>query len=350
MNVDEDLEQQSAYLSALLEHSPIAIVSLDSDHNVQACNPAFEKLFQYTRAELMNGSLEQMIASQDSVPEAVDIWRRVVQGEKVFACSKRKRKDGTLFEVEIHGIPLMIRGRLQRVYGIYRDISEQREAETSLRRLSANLLRVQDEERRRIARNLHETTIQTLVALTMNLSQLKTMIGQARPELENLIADTAALAEHSVREVRTVSHLLHPPLLDDVGLASAMSWYVRGFEQRSGIRVNLDMPALLKRMPQELETTLFRILQEALTNIHRHSGSPTADIQLSYSPERVVLEVRDVGRGVPSEFTNHTIVDLGVGILGMRERIKQLNGQFEIISSDRGTVLWVSLPIASDPP
>ena len=336
------------YLSALLEHSPFAIVSLDADHNVQACNPAFEKLFQYTRSELMNGSLEQMIASQESVPEAVDIWQRVVQGEKVFACSKRKRKDGSLFEVEIHGIPLMIRGRLQRVYGIYHDISEQREAESSLRRLSASLLHVQDAERRRIARNLHETTIQTLVALTMNLAQLRTMIGQPAPVLENLLADTTALAEHSVREIRTVSHLLHPPLLDDVGLASAMSWYVRGFEQRSGIRVKLDMPALLKRMPQELETTLFRILQEALTNIHRHSGSATADIQLKYTPEQVVLEVRDIGRGMPSEFTSHSIADFGVGILGMRERVKQLNGQFEIISSDRGTVLWVSLPVSSD--
>jgi two-component system, NarL family, sensor kinase len=349
MNVGDDLELQSAYLSALLEHSPIAIVSLDSDHNVQACNPAFEKLFKYTRAELMNGSLEQMIASQDSVPEAVDIWRRVVQGEKVFACSKRKRKDGTLFDVEIHGIPLMVRGRLRRVYGIYHDISEQKRAETSLRRLSASLLHVQDEERRRIARNLHETTIQTLVALTMNLSQLKAMIGPAGPGLENLIADTVALAEHSVREVRTVSHLLHPPLLDDVGLASAIRCYVRGFEQRSGIRVTLDMPALLTRMPQELETTLFRILQEALTNIHRHSGSPTADIQLKYNPEQVVLEVRDGGRGMPSEFTSHTIVDLGIGILGMRERIKQLNGQLEILSSERGTLLWVSLPMPRDP-
>ena len=182
----------------------------------------------------------------------------------------------------------------------------------------------------------------------MNLAQLRTMIGQPAPVLENLLADTTALAEHSVREIRTVSHLLHPPLLDDVGLASAMSWYVRGFERRSGIRVKLDMPALLKRMPQELETTLFRILQEALTNIHRHSGSATADIQLKYTPEQVVLEVRDIGRGMPSEFTSHSIADFGVGILGMRERVKQLNGQFEIISSDRGTVLWVSLPVSSD--
>jgi len=177
----------------------------------------------------------------------------------------------------------------------------------------------------------------------MNLSQLRQLIGETTPEIDNLMADSMALAEHSVRETRTVSHLLHPPLLDDVGLASAVSWYARGFEQRSGIRVNLEMPKRLRRMSRELETTLFRVLQEGLTNIHRHSGSAVADIRITLDPNSIKLEIRDYGRGMPAHSKNLTPA-FGVGILGMRERLTQLNGRLEIFSTESGTTLWATLP------
>jgi two-component system, NarL family, sensor kinase len=337
------LEEQSAFLSALIEHSPVAIVTLDSEHHVQTCNPAFEQLFRYSLSELVSGNLEDLIATKENVPEAVSIWQRVIRGEKVYACTKRRRKDGSVVDVEIHGIPLVVKGRLLGVYGIYHDISEQKDAETEVRQLSGRILKVQDEERRRLARELHETTAQSLVALTMNLSQLRQLIGETTPEIDNLMADSMALAEHSVRETRTVSHLLHPPLLDDVGLASAVSWYARGFEQRSGIRVNLEMPKRLRRMSRELETTLFRVLQEGLTNIHRHSGSAVADIRITLDPNSIKLEIRDYGRGMPVHSKNVTPA-LGVGILGMRERLTQLNGRLEIFSTESGTTLWATLP------
>ena len=340
------LERQSAFLSALIEHSPVAIVALDSAHHVQTCNPAFEHLFRYNRAELANGNLQELIATKEKAPEAVSIWQRVIRGEKVYACTKRMRKDGSVVDVEIHGIPLMVNKRLLGVYAIYHDISEQREAETEVRQLSGRLLKLQDEERRRLARELHETTVQSLVALTMNISRFKRLIGETTPEIDGLIADSLALAELSVRETRTVSHLLHPPLLDDVGLASAISWYARGFEERSGIRVHLRVPAQLRRLTQEVETTLFRILQEGLTNIHRHSGSVVADIRLTLSPKSVTLEIEDQGRGMPSHLQDRNPA-LGVGILGMRERVRQLNGRLEIISGERGTTLWTVLPIAN---
>lgn len=341
------LAEENLFLNALMEHSPIAIVALDSKHNVQSCNPAFERLFQYTCSELMEGSLERMIAKRDKVREAVAIWQKVISGEKVLRCSKRMRKDGSLVDVEIHGVPLIIRGRLQRVYGIYRDISEQKEAETELRRLSGSLLRLQDEERRRIARSLHETTAQTLVALTMNLEELRTRIGRTRPDLANLMADTTALAEQSVREIRTVSHLLHPPLLEDVGLGSAVKYYVRGFRQRSGIRATSRISGQPKRISPEIETALFRILQEGLTNIHRHSGSSVANIQLRYNSDRVVLQIRDRGCGMPAGPRRRASMSEGVGLLGIRERVKQLNGQLEILSRTSGTVLSVRLPISA---
>jgi PAS domain S-box-containing protein len=337
------LEEQSAFLSALIEHSPVAIVTLDSEHNVQTCNPAFEHLFRYSQSELISGNLEDLIATKENVPEAVSIWQRVIRGEKVYACTKRRRKDGSIVDVEIHGIPLIVKGKLLGVYGIYHDISDQKDAEIEVRQLSGRILKLQDEERRRLARELHETTAQSLVALTMNLSRLRRLIGETTPEIDNLMADSLALAEHSVRETRTVSHLLHPPLLDDVGLASAISWYARGFEQRSGIRVNLEMPKRLRRLSRELETTIFRILQEGLTNIHRHSGSDVADIRLSIDANSIQLEVKDHGRGMPSQSQNKN-PGLGVGILGMRERLTQLNGRLEIFSSDHGTTLWATLP------
>jgi len=338
------LEELTMYLNELIDNSPVAILVLDPGHHVQMCNPAFERLFQYGRDELMHANLEDLITTNGLTPEAVDIWKRVLRGEKVYASTKRRRKDGSIVEVEIHGIPLVIKRRLIGVYGIYHDVSQRKEAEMEVRQLSGQLLKLQDEERRRIARELHDTTAQKFVALTMNLTRLKALCAVAGSEAEAVISDSLDLATESARELRTLAYLLHPPMLDDMGLASAISWYARGFAKRSGVKVNLDVSADFERLPRDVETMLFRVVQEGLTNIHRHSGSASASIRLNADAEQVVLELSDDGRGMPANLQGATVEQLGVGVAGMRERVRQLGGRLEIISDKHGTTLRVLQP------
>jgi signal transduction histidine kinase len=223
----------------------------------------------------------------------------------------------------------------------YQAYERLRDAESDLRQLSGRLLHLQDEERRRIARHMHETVAQSLAALKMNLA----IVEKAKEVLDNratyALEEIRSLLEVCIREVRTLSYLLHPPLLDESGLPSALRWYTEGFEQRSGVRVNLQIPANLGRLSQEMETTLFRIVQECLTNIHRHSGSSTATIAVRQNAEELVLEVKDEGRGMPPRIinANEPVGVVGVGIAGMRERIKQLGGQMEIQSDSKGTTV-----------
>ncbi len=217
----------------------------------------------------------------------------------------------------------------------------------NLRELSARLMQLQDDERRRIARELHDSVGQTLAALSMNLSVV-------RSDVERLSSITAALidSEGLVRsmstEVRTISHLLHPPLLDEAGLASAIRWYTDGFAQRSRIKVDLDLPEDLERLPGEMETAIFRIVQECLTNIHRHSGSPVAKIQVRQRQGEVIVEIQDKGKGIPIEKQEEmaSTGTPGVGIRGMRERLRQLGGTLEISSNSHGTSVSVRLPVA----
>lgn len=215
----------------------------------------------------------------------------------------------------------------------------------NLRELSARLMQLQDEERRRIARELHDSVGQTLAALAMNLSLVRgdverlSSIAVALNDSENLVRDMS-------KEVRTISHLLHPPLLDEAGLASALRWCVDGFVQRSHIKVDLDMPRDFARLPGEMETAIFRVVQECLTNIHRHSESPVAKIVLRERHKEVVVEIGDRGKGISQE----KLQDLassgtpGVGVRGMRERLRQLGGTLEIKSTSSGTVVTVRLP------
>lgn len=344
LKLEMTLEELTTYLNELIENSPVAILMLDPAHRVRLCNPAFERLFQYGRDELINANLEDLIATRELTQEAVDIWQRVLRGEKVYASTKRRRKDGSIVDVEIHGIPLLIKRKLIGVYGIYHDVSQRKEAEMEVRQLSARLLQMQDEERRRIARELHDTTAQKFVALNMNLTRLRELCATGGAEVDRVIADSQNLAEESARELRTLAYLLHPPTLDDIGLTSAIRWYARGFAQRSGIEVNLDLPAELERLPRDIETMMFRVIQEGLTNVHRHSGSRSATIRLAADAEQIVLELSDQGRGMPAKLQGATVAEVGVGIAGMRERARQLGGRLEIISDQSGTTLRVLQP------
>jgi signal transduction histidine kinase len=224
-------------------------------------------------------------------------------------------------------------------------------ANESLRDLTARLMQLQDEERRRIARELHDSVGQTLAALSMNLAAIEGDIKRLT-QTTKTIADSSVLVQSMNKEVRTISHLLHPPLLDEAGLVSALRWYTDGFTQRSQIAVELEIAEDFGRLPRELETGIFRTVQECLTNIHRHSGSPTARICLTRFEHEVRLQVKDHGVGIPGETLEQMAVSAtpGVGIRGMRERLRQLGGSLEIDCKDGGTIVEAHLPLAVPSP
>lgn len=219
-----------------------------------------------------------------------------------------------------------------------------RDSERSLRNLTGRLLRLQDEERRRFSRELHDSLGQYLAGAKMNLG----MFTDAQAG-DRFLADAIQLLDHAISETRTISHLLHPPLLDEAGFSSAAKWYIEGFAQRSGIEVKMDVPDDVGRLPKPIELGLFRVLQESLTNIHRHSGSAKAEIVLQLFPDKVVLQVRDYGKGISQELLDNFRTkgtNFGVGLAGMRERLHDLGGRLDIQSKAPGTLISVTMPLA----
>ena len=227
------------------------------------------------------------------------------------------------------------------------DISELKAAEKSLRQLTGRLLQLQDDERRRIARELHDSAGQLLVALDLNLSSLGQLCRDLTPSAGRTLEESLGLVRELSKELRTISHLLHPPLLDESGLPSALRWYVDGFAERSKIPVKLELSSELGRLSPEVETTVFRIVQESLTNVHRHSGSRTAAIKILRAGDQLVVEVRDEGNGMPVQvYRSLSGPDTpGVGIQGMRERVRQMGGRLDIRSGSAGTTLCATLPV-----
>jgi len=225
-----------------------------------------------------------------------------------------------------------------------------RVSEVSLRQLSARLLKLQDEERRRIARDLHDTTGQKIAVLSMSLDRLAKLVDTRKVDVNDALTESRDVVGKIGEEIRTLSYLLHPPLLDECGLASAVLWYAEGFKKRSGIHLNVSIDEELVRLTTDAETALFRVLQESLTNVHRYSGSPSAEIRIFQSPSKVHLEIVDHGKGVKAGTERPSFAGfagaptLGVGIPGMRERIRQLGGQLEVEFSNEGTRVYATLP------
>jgi signal transduction histidine kinase len=220
------------------------------------------------------------------------------------------------------------------------------QANQSLRELTGRLLQLQDDERRRIARELHDSVGQMLAALAMNLSAVNSDIERLANTATS-VSSSMNMVQEMTKEIRTISYLLHPPLLDEAGLDSALRWYIEGFAERSNIGVELDFPEDFGRLSRELETAIFRTVQECLTNIHRHSESPTAKIRLARSGADVRVEVEDEGKGIPPE-KHYEVASPGtpgVGIRGMRERLRQLGGSLEIHSNGKGTLVKARLPM-----
>ena len=219
-------------------------------------------------------------------------------------------------------------------------------ANENLRELSGHLQQLRDEERRQIARELHDSVGQLLAAMSMNIAALQAQSHKLDSAGARAVSENSALVQQIGKEIRTISHLLHPPLLDVAGLASAVRWYVDGFSERSKIKVDMEIPAEFRRLPDQMEITIFRLVQECLTNIHRHSGSDTAKIAIREEDDSVIIEVRDAGKGISVEKQLELSAGrTGVGFRGMRERLRQFGGDLDIQSDNGGTCVKAKLPL-----
>ena len=351
IQAQEALERQTAVLreqSRLLDLANDAIFIRSFEGTIFYWNEGAERLYGWTKEEALENRLGMLLQTEFPIPfeeiREVLVRERSWEGELIHS-----RRDGSRVTVNsrwtlwrsAEGNPL---GWLQ----INTDITGRKRAEESLRALTARLLQLQDDERRRIARELHDSAGQILVALDINLSLVQKNEGLA-PNAANAVRESIALVQQLSKELRTTSHLLHPPLLDESGLPSAVRWFVDGFAKRSKIPVDLEIAPDLGRLPRELETTIFRMVQECLTNIHRHSGSPTANIRIARNSNHVSVAVRDRGKGMSADNYRNSFgpITPGVGIQGMRERVRQLGGHLQIHSGSSGTTVRATLPVTN---
>ncbi len=337
-----------AKLAAIVESSQDAIYGSTLSGYITSWNRGAEQMFGYLAGEVA-GQHISIITPDDRRNEPVEVLERLKQGEVVRPFETvRRRKDGSLVDVSVTASAVKDRmGRITSVSAIAHDIADRKQVERELKELSARLLNVQDEERRNMARELHDSVIQGLAAAVINLSLLKDSLD-LDPEAARTLDETLKITEESVREIRTFSYLLHPPLLDVNGLQSALRWYVEGYSKRSGVQVDLDLPDGRERLGNEIELTLFRIVQESLTNIHRHSGGRRATICMRRTAKEVTLVVSDDGHGMDAqtlEKLGREGAVLGVGIAGMKQRLQQLRGRLEITSSGSGTAVTARVPV-----
>ncbi len=348
-------DESGARLAAIVQGSQDAIISYGLDGTIQTWNPGAERLYGRP-ATLMIGASSASFLDEPQAREMEEILKALLAGDAVTTReTTRTTEDGVPIPILHTASPVRnASGEMVGIATIARDIRDLRKRENEihimnrhLHKLSGELLVSQDEERRRIARELHDSTAQLLAALTMNLSLMSNRPAIASDEAgRELVADSLALSDRCSQEVRSISYGLHPPLLDELGLASALRAYVEGYSRRSGIAVTMDLAADTGRLSSEIELTIFRIVQECLSNVHRHSGSPTASIRLTRAPEGIELRVADQGRGVPPGWFEDQ-GNLGVGIPGIRERASQLGGRMDLKSGPSGTTIQVILPMES---
>lgn len=325
-------------LRALFENAHDSMLVLDDERKILNANESALQLFQYSLPE-MRGLRWDDVVSPDRMPRMEERWKALLQGGAKREEIEVRRASGdprlVTFSCRAHIRP-------GRHLMTLRDVTEHREAEDSLRLLSQRLMWLQDEERRRIARELHDSTGQCLAALGMHLDAI-VVSGPALPERARKSASEALeICKSCAADIRTISYLLHPPLLDEAGLLPAVDWYVSGFSERSGIEVSQEIQEPRRPLTKELNTALFRIIQEALANIHKHSGSKKATIRLNCDHQKIVLEIGDSGSGInPVRLKKERrgAKGLGVGITGMRERVRQLGGTLEIEPANPGTLI-----------
>ena len=372
-------------LAAIVDFSDDAIVSESLDGIVTSWNRGAEKLFGYTAQEAVGQHISLVIPANRKDVEGA-ILERIARGERIeHFDTVRVRKGGTTVEVSLTVSPVRdAAGKIIGASKIARDINERKRVERALhaseerlrtlagaldtqvqfrtrelqrqnaevlqqsetlRNLSARLMQTQDEERRHIARELHDSAGGTLAALGITLSRLA-QTANDDPALAKDFEEAEDLLQHLTHEIRTTSYLLHPPLLEENGLSSALSWYVQGLKERSGLDIDLSIPKKFERLPGEIELIIFRLVQECLTNIHRHSGSKTAVIKVAHKAGKIHVEVRDQGKGMsPEKLIEIQSQGTGVGIRGMRERVRHVHGELTIESSDPGTNVIATIPV-----
>ena len=339
----QELEQntaQLAYQARLLDLANDAIFIRNAADKISYWNEGAERLYGWASEEVLNRSVHEILRTEFPVP-----LLEILETDRWEGELRHTTKYGSQITVSSRWTTLRDRnGKSEGWLEINTDITARKRAEESARRLSGRILSLQDDERRRIARGLHDSLGQYLAALKMNLDVFRT----SKDDKAKLASDCAEIVDKCLNETRTISHLLHPPLLDEAGFDSAARWYVDGFSQRSGIKVNLNLPQKLSRMHRDVEVALFRAVQECLTNVHRHSGSSVVDVRLSLSAKQIRLEIKDDGRGIPQErlrSLNQGAADAGVGLAGMRERIREFGGSLEIRSERAGVTVIVRIPI-----
>jgi PAS domain S-box-containing protein len=346
---EEALQESEERFRSLVENATVGIYRTTPDGHILMANPALVRMLGFDSFEELAARNLECEGFESSYPRSVFRERIEREGQVIGLESAWTRRDGSVVFVRESARPVRADdGRVLHYDGIVEDITTRRQAEESMRQLSGRLLRLQDEERRHIARELHETAAQSLAGLAINLNMVRDSAPHLNPRASACLAESLELAEQCSREIRTLCYLLHPPLVDEAGLAPALRWYTAGFAQRSGIEVHAEVSPEFGRLPSDLELTLYRIVQEALTNIHLHSGSKTARICLERRPKEIVLTVADEGHGFPSAalgIAGPESADIGVGIPGMQERLRQLGGRLHIQTGRRGTTLTAYLPL-----
>ena len=350
----EAIKHREAQLNAFFSNAPVGMAIIDKDLRFQRINEPFSRLNGLDSSE--NVGLQVRDVVKDLAGQIEPVIRQVVStGVPVLNYEitghPPTNSGGTGWWLKSFFPILTEGGTVSQIGAVVQDITGLKRAENTVRWLSGRLLQLRDDERRRLARDLHDSLGQTLTAIKMNLSYVARETSQLDERGRNAVTESLELIGSCLKEVRTISHLLHPPMLDEVGLLPAVRWFATGFAQRSGIEVHLDLPASLRRLPSEVEIAVFRVIQESLTNVHRHSGSNSAVIRLEVDAERILLQVIDQGRGIPPQklsFRNEND-QVGVGILGMRERLRQLRGRMEITSNEgQGTNVQVIIPLRED--
>jgi len=342
------LEEQARLLNLTTD----AVFVRDAADRVTFWNKAASDLYGYTPEEALGRVTHELLRTEFPSP-LESIKAQLCRDGRWTGELLHKRKDGTQVIVGSRwALDPDAYGNPRTVLETNSDITKQKQAEQARREaeLSAHLLRAQDEERRRIARELHDGMGQLLAAISMNVSQVEKEKAKLSPATARCVEDNLSLIGQASAEIRTMSYLLHPPLLEEVGLQSALTWYIDGFTERSKIKVALDLDSDLGRLAKDYELSLFRIAQECLTNIHCHSGSFTALVQLSRTSEEIALEVTDEGRGISQEIQLKLTsgANAGVGFRGMQERVRLVGGTLTVHSNGNGTSVRVVLPLTKE--
>jgi PAS domain S-box-containing protein len=334
------LEGSDLPYSALVERMQQGAAMLDARGCIVYCNLSLAQLLGISRERVIGRLLQEFLPSEDH-PN----YQRLLHENQIGSSEGEMRlqlADGSLIPANFSFSQL---SRDKSANGVLiTDLTAQK----LQMEFASRLQNMQDEERKRLARDLHDSVGQTLAALSMNIAVVQAQSDKLDSSGARAVSENAHLVEQVSREIRTISHLLHPPLLDIAGLASALRWYVDGFSERSNIKVDLEIPSDFGRLPDELEIAIFRIVQECLTNIHRHSGSTTATIRLHQEAGHLSVQVQDSGKGIRPE-KHRELIELGrggVGFAGMRERLRPLGGTLEIKSDESGTVVSAILKVA----